>query len=210
MLTFAIDTPPPATVILISGDRDFVYAVSVLRFRLYRVVVIAPLTAHFSLTSLASEARDWESEILGRSRARPAVFDSPRYNPKNTEEDIARPPMNLASTSQLATSHHQRRSSLRDSGTLEKDHANLPSRNTSTEVAPAVTGRTAAQHLESGSANDITLARGLATEISSGPGMPGSEASRLRDSKLNAKLLSPLSTSIPAHVSLVINHKHGI
>lgn len=66
MLTYAIDTPAPATIILISGDRDFVYAVSILRFRRYNVVVIAPPTAHSSLKSGASDILDWDRDVLGK------------------------------------------------------------------------------------------------------------------------------------------------
>lgn len=69
MLTYAIDTPAPATVMLISGDRDFVYAVSVLRLRQYHVVVIAPGSAHSSLRSRASEVYDWDATIVNRSAA---------------------------------------------------------------------------------------------------------------------------------------------
>ncbi|EMD38653.1 hypothetical protein CERSUDRAFT_113830 [Gelatoporia subvermispora B] len=64
MLTFAMDTPAPATIVLISGDRDFVYAVSVLRMRRYRVVLIAPNSTHSGLKSQASIVYDWESHIL--------------------------------------------------------------------------------------------------------------------------------------------------
>lgn len=68
MLTYAIDTPAPATLILISGDRDFVYAVSILRFRRYHVVVIAPSSAHTSLKQCASELLDWDHDVLGKHR----------------------------------------------------------------------------------------------------------------------------------------------
>ncbi|GJE97096.1 NYN domain-containing protein [Phanerochaete sordida] len=66
MLTYAIDTPAPATIILISGDRDFVYAISILRFRRYNVVVIAPSNAHSSLKSGASYLLDWDRDVLGK------------------------------------------------------------------------------------------------------------------------------------------------
>jgi hypothetical protein len=42
MLTFAIDNPPPATVVLISGDKDFVYALSTLRNRRFNIVLVVP------------------------------------------------------------------------------------------------------------------------------------------------------------------------
>ncbi|PCH38370.1 DUF537-domain-containing protein [Wolfiporia cocos MD-104 SS10] len=67
MLTYAIDTPAPATIVVISGDRDFVYAVSVLRLRRYRVVLVIPTSAHASLRSQASNILDWERDILGRT-----------------------------------------------------------------------------------------------------------------------------------------------
>ncbi|KAF7338468.1 DUF537-domain-containing protein [Mycena venus] len=71
MLAYAMDHPAPATIILISGDREFAYAVSVLRLRRYEVVVISlPLPgAHISLKSQASLYLDWNSEVLGYSNS---------------------------------------------------------------------------------------------------------------------------------------------
>ncbi|KAF8061500.1 NYN domain-containing protein [Lyophyllum atratum] len=67
MVAFGIDHPTPATIILISGDRDYAYAVSILRLRRYRVVVACPSTAHNSLLSQASVHLDWNSQVLGES-----------------------------------------------------------------------------------------------------------------------------------------------
>jgi hypothetical protein len=66
MLAFAIDHPSPATVILISGDRDYVYALSVLRLIRYRIIVLAPRSAHSSLLAQASVHVDWQRDILGK------------------------------------------------------------------------------------------------------------------------------------------------
>ena len=44
MLAFAFDSPPPTTIILISGDRDYTYAISTIRMRGHRVVLIMPTT----------------------------------------------------------------------------------------------------------------------------------------------------------------------
>ncbi|KAJ6541766.1 NYN domain-containing protein [Mycena capillaripes] len=66
MLAYAMDHPAPATVILISGDRDFAYAVSILRLRRYEVVVIS-LMAHISLKSQASACLDWNIDVMGFS-----------------------------------------------------------------------------------------------------------------------------------------------
>jgi hypothetical protein len=68
MISYAMDHPPPSTFILITGDRDFAYALSMLRNRQYEVVLLAPSlpTVHTSLQSQASIIFDWNSEILGK------------------------------------------------------------------------------------------------------------------------------------------------
>ncbi|KAI6036679.1 limkain-b1-type NYN domain-containing protein, partial [Pisolithus microcarpus] len=58
MFAFAVDHPPPATVILISGDRDYAYALSTLRLRNYKVVLITP-RATSCLEACASFVVDW-------------------------------------------------------------------------------------------------------------------------------------------------------
>jgi hypothetical protein len=65
MLAYAIDNPAPSTIILISCDRDFAYAVSILRLRRYRVVIISPPSIHSSLKVQASIHVDWTSDVLG-------------------------------------------------------------------------------------------------------------------------------------------------
>ncbi|KAJ6623424.1 limkain-b1-type NYN domain-containing protein, partial [Mycena sp. CBHHK59/15] len=61
MMAYAMDHPAPATLILISGNRDFAYAVSTLRLRRYHIVVISlPVPgAHISLKKQASLCLDW-------------------------------------------------------------------------------------------------------------------------------------------------------
>lgn len=55
MLAYAFDNAAPATIILVSGDRDFAYAVSMLRLRRYRVVLVSPPgLVHPNLKSQAS------------------------------------------------------------------------------------------------------------------------------------------------------------
>lgn len=71
MLAYAIDNQTPATIILISGDRDFAYAVSILRLRNYCVVIVAPPITHASLKSQASILVDWNHDILGKIEADP-------------------------------------------------------------------------------------------------------------------------------------------
>ena len=64
-MAFIKDNPPPATIILISGDRDFAYLLSTIRWRKYNVVLISnTFMTHESLTAQASVVYDWQSDIL--------------------------------------------------------------------------------------------------------------------------------------------------
>ncbi|KAF5387050.1 hypothetical protein D9615_001822 [Tricholomella constricta] len=65
MLAYAIDKAAPSTIIVISGDRDFAYAVSILRLRRYRVVIISLQGVHTSLKVQASVFLDWNADVLG-------------------------------------------------------------------------------------------------------------------------------------------------
>lgn len=105
MLAFAIDNEAPATIVLISGDRDFAYAVSMLRLRRYCVVIIAPSTIHDSLKLQASVLIDWSCEILGKDDTEGVTFKKPNsfdgINPSNPsmkcEKDQTTPPTSLSS-----------------------------------------------------------------------------------------------------------------
>jgi len=67
MLAFALDHPSPATIVLISGDRDFVYALSTLRNRRYTVVLIVPNRgAHIILKSQANVILEWRYDVLNQ------------------------------------------------------------------------------------------------------------------------------------------------
>jgi NYN domain len=61
MIAYAIDNPPPATIILITNQQDYSYAVSILRLRRFRVVVITPPG---TMVAQASVQLDWNSEVL--------------------------------------------------------------------------------------------------------------------------------------------------
>ena len=64
-MAFIKDNSPPATIVLISGDRDFAYLLSTLRWRKYKVVLISnSFMTHESLTAQASLVFDWQSDIL--------------------------------------------------------------------------------------------------------------------------------------------------
>ncbi|KAJ2929214.1 hypothetical protein H1R20_g7892, partial [Candolleomyces eurysporus] len=90
MLTHAMDNPAPATILLISGDRDYAYAISVLRLRQYDVVLVTHANAHSSLTSQASVCFDWATDILGTlGTAEPTA--SALNRPSSSSESVAGP-----------------------------------------------------------------------------------------------------------------------
>ena len=65
IMAFIKDNSPPATIILISGDRDFAYLLSTIRWRKYNVVLISnTFMTHESLTAQASVVYDWKSDVL--------------------------------------------------------------------------------------------------------------------------------------------------
>ena len=64
MMAHAIDNPAPMTIVLISGDRDFVYAVSILSLRRYRVILLAPRAAYGGLKAQASAVYNWPDAFL--------------------------------------------------------------------------------------------------------------------------------------------------
>ena len=97
MLAYAIDNPAPATIVLISGDRDFVYAVSVLRLRRYRVVLVAPNSAHASLKSQASSVLDWETDIMRKAGMRTRTLEARSASDEATPRSPRRPGMALGS-----------------------------------------------------------------------------------------------------------------
>ncbi|KAF9072448.1 NYN domain-containing protein [Rhodocollybia butyracea] len=90
MLTFAMDNLANSlstTILLISGDKDFAYALSVLRLRMYNVVVVAPSTSHQSLRAQVSEFLDWSTSILDGVSSREEL--SP-FNDSSTQATRAR------------------------------------------------------------------------------------------------------------------------
>lgn len=82
-MAHAFDTPAPATIILISGDRDFVYAVSILALRRYRMVVINPKCTHIGLKNSAEAVYQWPDDFLSDS-SRTGIRDVPGPGERET------------------------------------------------------------------------------------------------------------------------------
>ncbi|OBZ75185.1 hypothetical protein A0H81_04566 [Grifola frondosa] len=102
MLAYAMDNSTSATVILISGDRDFAYALSILRQRQYQVVVISPKAGHLSLKSQAEVVHNWPQDFLydlrpsvdvGASRGRDRSNTPPRSRRSSPTGHLSYPSM---------------------------------------------------------------------------------------------------------------------
>lgn len=68
MFLFALDHPPPSTILIITGDVDFAPALHVLGQRGYNVVVIIPSGVYVNpaLTSAGKFVWDWQSIVHGQ------------------------------------------------------------------------------------------------------------------------------------------------
>ena len=67
IMAFALDHPPPATIILITGDSDYGYPLSKLRARGYRIILIVPSAVKASLKLSADVILEWERDVLHMS-----------------------------------------------------------------------------------------------------------------------------------------------
>ncbi|THH11376.1 hypothetical protein EW145_g714 [Phellinidium pouzarii] len=65
LMVFALDAQEPVTIVIITGDRDFTYAISVLRLRGHDIILISPPNAtHHSLQYPANVVLNWRTDIL--------------------------------------------------------------------------------------------------------------------------------------------------
>ncbi|KAL3538868.1 hypothetical protein ACH5RR_002234 [Cinchona calisaya] len=84
MFLFALDNPPPSSIMLISGDVDFAPALHILDQRGYTVILVIPSGVGVSsaLCNAGSFVWDWPSIARGEGFLPPAkTFTPPRGNP---------------------------------------------------------------------------------------------------------------------------------
>ncbi|CAI9101926.1 OLC1v1000093C1 [Oldenlandia corymbosa var. corymbosa] len=86
MFLFALDNPPPSSIMLISGDVDFAPALHILGQRGYTVILVIPANVGVSsaLSNAGSFVWDWPSVARGEGFLPPAKAYTPsRANPKD-------------------------------------------------------------------------------------------------------------------------------
>ena len=84
MIFFATDFVSPVTVVLITGDGDYTYAMAKLIHRRHRVVVVGPSGASTGLRNSAIEFLDWNTEVVGHLHLGSVTDVAP-----NTSQSIA-------------------------------------------------------------------------------------------------------------------------
>jgi hypothetical protein len=80
MVAFALDTPAPATIVVISGDRDFAYAIAILRNRKYKLNLISGSNvSDRGLRQKVDKVYQWKDVINGcpEDISSALVFSSP-------------------------------------------------------------------------------------------------------------------------------------
>ncbi|KAI9067039.1 hypothetical protein FKP32DRAFT_1564491 [Trametes sanguinea] len=96
MMAYAVDTPAPATIVLISGDRGFAYAVSILSLRQYKTVLVAPSTADVGLKGQADVVYTWPSDFLSISLSTSCMATPSSSATAASREEPPRQPVSAA------------------------------------------------------------------------------------------------------------------
>ncbi|PUZ73115.1 hypothetical protein GQ55_2G449000 [Panicum hallii var. hallii] len=103
MLIWAIDNPPPANYLLISGDRDFSNALHKLVMRRYNILLAQPPNVSQALTAAAKHVWLWKSLVAGE----PPLAESPYISSiANGNVDHSDALKNMLSDSSDATPHN--------------------------------------------------------------------------------------------------------
>jgi hypothetical protein len=102
MLIWAIDNPPPANYLLISGDRDFSNALHKLVMRRYNILLAQPPNVSQALTAAAKHVWLWKDLVAGE----PPLAESPYISSiTNGSVDHSNASKNMDSDSSVATPH---------------------------------------------------------------------------------------------------------
>jgi hypothetical protein len=76
MFVFALDNPPPSSIMLISGNVNFSTALHILGQRGYSIILVTPKDALAALTNAAKFVWDWPSVACGRGLVSPTMEET--------------------------------------------------------------------------------------------------------------------------------------
>ncbi|XP_023729905.1 uncharacterized protein LOC111877617 [Lactuca sativa] len=110
MFLFALDNPPPSSIMLISGDVDFSPALHVLGQRGYTMILVIPSRVGVSVSSALSNAGsyvwDWHALVRGEGFVTPSRSHVKNIDePKNEEEAIVYKGISLPECNNLSKSY---------------------------------------------------------------------------------------------------------
>ncbi|XP_010526950.1 PREDICTED: uncharacterized protein LOC104804376 [Tarenaya hassleriana] len=91
MFLFALDNPPPSSIMLISGDVDFAPALHILGQRGYNVILVIPprVVVNSALCSAGKFVWDWQSIVRGEGFVpSPSPSAPPRLGMSNVTEHL--------------------------------------------------------------------------------------------------------------------------
>lgn len=100
MLFWAIDNPPPANYLLISGDRDFSNAIHKLKMKRYNILLAQPPNVSHTLTAAAKSVWLWKSLLAGEPPLAKSPYVSSTSSGNKDDLDTSK---NIVSNSSNAT-----------------------------------------------------------------------------------------------------------
>ncbi|GJN33230.1 hypothetical protein PR202_gb21806 [Eleusine coracana subsp. coracana] len=137
MLIWAIDNPPPANYLLISGDRDFSNALHKLKMRQYNILLAQPPNVSQALTAAAKSVWLWKSFVAGEPQLAESQYISSTTNSSVDDSDV---PQNIVSDSSDPTPHVQNSIQLDQqkvgNGKADKQHKARQPRKNQTDNVP--------------------------------------------------------------------------
>jgi hypothetical protein len=174
MLIWAIDNPPPANYLLISGDRDFSNALHKLKMRRYNILLAQPPNVSQALTAAAKNVWLWKSFVAGE----PQLAESPSVSSTtNGSVDDLDGSQNMVSDSSDTNTHIQnstqsdqqkadngkvdKQYKVRQSKNIQADNVSKSASNEETSVdavadSPKVTATNQPNHSHSSSSSSLT------------------------------------------------------
>ncbi|ONK63140.1 uncharacterized protein A4U43_C07F11820 [Asparagus officinalis] len=128
MLFWAVDNPPPANYLLISGDRDFSNALHQLRMRRYNILLAQPVNVSQALVSAAKNVWLWASLLSGG----PPLLESPQLHnaSSSSRSNVETPARSIPDASQSTDSNQK------NHGNGKVDNRNKVKQNRKTQSQP--------------------------------------------------------------------------
>ncbi|VAH27568.1 unnamed protein product [Triticum turgidum subsp. durum] len=204
MLFWAIDNPPPANYLLISGDRDFSNALHKLKMRRYNILLAQPPNVSQTLTAAAKSVWLWRSLVAGEPPLAVSPYISSASSGNKDDLDTSRNTVPNSSAAAQDTNPQVQNSSQRDyqnggNGKVDKQSKVKQPRKNQTDNASKPAGKK--ENSVDGVADN---SKGSTANQPSQPSTPSSSSSSSPERQNRAKVNQ---TSIPKNPPLFLPKK---